>query len=196
MRCRIVTAMSADERERWNARYREAGAVPEQPARFLRSVGDLLPGRGRALDVGGGSGRNAIWLARRGLEVTLIDIAEDGLALAAEAAQRQGLRLRTACMDLDTEPLLPGPWDVIIDVHFLLRALVPDLAASLAPGGVLVFAHPTVNNLERHARPSRRYLLEARELPGLLRDLQPVLYREGWNEDGRHEAELVARRAR
>lgn len=187
--------MSAEERERWNARYREAGAVPAQPARFLRAVSDLLPGRGRALDVGGGSGRNAIWLARRGLEVTLIDIAANGLALAAEAAQRQGLRLRTACMDLETEPLLPGPWDLIVDVHFLLRPLVPALAASLAPGGVLVFAHPTVINLQRHARPPRRYLLEERELPGLVRGLQPVLYREGWNQDGRHEAGLVARRA-
>jgi SAM-dependent methyltransferase len=194
--------MSADERERWNARYREAGHEPGQPSRFLRSVSDLLPGRGRALDAGGGSGRNALWLARRGLDVTLVDIAEEGLARAAEAAQRQGARLRTVCLDLENlenleaEPLPQGPWDVIVDIHFLLRSLMPGLAASLAPGGVLVFAHPTVTNLQRHARPSRRYLLEDRELPGLLPGLEPVLYREGWNEDGRHEAELVARRAR
>lgn len=193
-------SMSADERERWNARYREAGVTPGEPARLLRAVADLLPARGRALDVAGGSGRNALWLARRGLEVMLVDIAEEGLALAIAAAQREGLSLRTALLDLEAEPLPPGPWDVIIDVHFLLRSLMPHLATSLAPAGVLVFAHPTVTNLQLHARPSRRYLLEARELPALLRmpacGLEPVLYREGWNEDGRHEAELVARRVR
>lgn len=191
--------MSAEERERWNARYREAGRAPEEPVRFLRAIADLLPRRGRALDVAGGSGRNALWLARRGLEVTVVDIAEQGLALAAEAAQRHGLALRTVCRDLEQDPgaaLPPGPWDVILDVHFLLRAIVPAMAASLAPGGLLVFAHPTVTNLERHARPPRHYLLADGELPGLVPDLEPVLYREGWNEDGRHEAELVARRPR
>jgi tellurite methyltransferase len=190
----MVAAMSAEERERWNARYRATTAVPEQPARFLASVADLLPGHGRALDVAGGSGRNALWLARRGLEVTLVDIAEQGLALATETANRHGLPIRTACIDLEHEPLPPGPWDLIIDVHFLLRPLIPHLARALAPGGVLAFAHPTVINLQHHAQPSPRYLLETNELPRLLHTLQPVLYREGWNEDGRHEAELVARR--
>jgi tellurite methyltransferase len=194
--------MSAEEREHWNARYREAGHAPEQPSRFLRAIGDLLPGQGRALDVAGGSGRNALWLARRGLDVTLVDIAEEGLALATQAAQRQDARLRTVCRDLEdpndleAEPLLRGPWDVIVVVRFLLRSVMPALAASLAPGGVLVLAHPTVTNLQHHARPPRRYLLEDRELPCLLPGLEPVLYREGWNEDGWHEAELVARRAR
>jgi tellurite methyltransferase len=194
--------MSAEERERWNAHYREAGQAPEQPARLLRAIGDLLPTRGRALDVAGGSGRNALWLARRGLDVTMVDIAEEGLALARQAAQRQGTPLRTVCRDLDgLEHLeagspLQGPWDVIVVVHFLLRSLLPGLAASLAPGGVLVLAHPTVTNLQHHARPPRRYLLEDREILGLLPGLEPVLYREGWNEDGRHEAEIVARRAR
>ncbi len=199
--------MSAEERDRWNARYREAGPPAEQPARFLRAVGDLLPARGRALDVAGGSGRNAIWLARRGLDVTVVDIAEEGLARAAEAAQRHGATLRTVRVDLDDVASLgdlrdlgPGPWDVIVLVHFLQRSLMPALAASLAPGGVLAWAHPTVTNLQHHARPSRQYLLEDRELarllPSLLPGLEPVLYREGWNEDGRHEAEVVARRPR
>jgi tellurite methyltransferase len=195
--------MSAEERERWNAHYREIGHAPEQPARFLRAVGDLLPTRGRALDVAGGSGRNALWLARHGLDVTLVDIAEEGLALARQAAQRQGSDLRTVCRDLDDSRDLDhagtdlhGPWDVIVVVHFLLRSLLPGLAASLAPGGVLVIAHPTVTNLQHHARPPRRYLLEDREILGLLPGLEPVLYREGWNEDGRHEAEVVARRSR
>jgi SAM-dependent methyltransferase len=186
--------MSAEERAKWNARYQRYGHAAREPSRFLVAVSDLLPRRGRVLDVGGGSGRNAIWLARRGLDVTIVDISADGLALASEAARAANVAIRTLCADLETEPLPRGPWDVIIDTHFLVRSLFARFGAALVPGGSLVFAQPTMANLKYHDRPSRSYLLETRELLGLLVGLVPVLYREGWNEDGHHEAELVARR--
>jgi tellurite methyltransferase len=188
--------MSAEERDRWNARYREAGAAARAPARFLLSVSDLVPRQGRALDIGGGSGRNALWLARRGLDVTIVDIAEQGLALARAAAQEQGLAVRTVCADLERDPLPSGPWDVVLVFYFLLRSLLPSLSTALAPGGLLVLAHPTATNLQIHDRPPRRFLLENRELLTLLPGLEPVLYREGWSEDGRYEAQIVARRPR
>lgn len=186
--------MSAEERQKWDARYRERGAATRAPAGFLVAVSDLLPRSGRALDVGGGSGRNALWLARRGLEVTVADISAVGLALARDHARDAGVSVQTWCADLEAEPLPPGPWDVILDFHFLLRPLLPRFADALAPGGCLVFAHPTARNLLHHPRPGPAYLLENRELPGLVQGLAPILYREGWNEEGRHEAELVARR--
>jgi SAM-dependent methyltransferase len=186
--------MSAEERTKWDARYQAQGHVAREPSRFLVAVSDLLPHRGRAIDVGGGSGQNAIWLARRGLDVTVVDISAEGLALASEAARAAKVSLRTVCADLETEPLPPGPWDVIVNVHFLLRPLFARFSSALAPRGSLVFAQPTMANLKYHDRPSRSYLLKNRELPGLLAGLVPVLYREGWNEDGRHEAELLARK--
>lgn len=190
--------MSAEERGKWNARYQEhsqaQGHAVREPSRFLVAVSDLLPRRGRVLDVGGGNGRNAIWLARRGLDVTIVDISAVGLALASDAARAANVSIRTVCADLETESLPEGPWDVIIDVHFLLRSLLPSFGAALVPGGSLVFAQPTMANLKYHDRPSRSYLLENHELLGLMAGLEPVLYREGWNEDGHHEAELLARR--
>jgi tellurite methyltransferase len=190
--------MSAEERAKWNARYQEhsqaQGHAAREPSRFLAAVSDLLPRRGRVIDVGGGSGRNAIWLARRGLDVTIVDISAVGLALASDAARAASVSIRTVCADLETESLPEGPWDVIVAVHFLLRSLLPSFGAALVPGGSLVFAQPTMANLKYHDRPSRSYLLENHELLGLVAGLEPVLYREGWNEDGRYEAELVARR--
>jgi tellurite methyltransferase len=190
----IEQSMSAEERTKWDARYQAQGHAAREPSRLLVAVSDLLPHRGRVIDVGGGSGRNAIWLARRGLDVTIVDISAEGLALASEAARAAKVSLRTVCADLETEPLPPGPWDVIVNVHFLLRSLFARFGAALAPRGSLVFAQPTMTNLKYHDRPSRSYLLRNRELLGLLAGLAPVLYREGWNEDGRHEAELLARR--
>jgi tellurite methyltransferase len=62
----------------------------------------------------------------------------------------------------------------------------------LAPGGLLVFAQPTRSNLQRNPHPSARFLLEDGELPQLLRGLKVISYTEGWTEEGRHEARLVA----
>lgn len=192
--------MSENERIRWNARYRERGPSTVEPASFLRSLDRLLPRQGRALDVAGGAGRHAIWLARRGLDVTLVDISEVAVDLAAANAADAGVSLHTIVSDLELQPLPAGPWQVIVDFHYLYRPLFRQFASELAPGGYLVFCQPTVSNLQRHARPGGNFLLDDGELPALISDLdEPGLeiidYREGWLDDGRHEACLVARRA-
>ncbi len=63
----------------------------------------------------------------------------------------------------------------------------------LAPGGVLACEIATVQNLERHAKPSRRFLLELGELPRLCAPLEVVHYTEGWQGD-RCLARILARR--
>lgn len=187
--------MSDQVRMKWDARWRERGADPGPPSPVLTALDDLLPRRGRALDVAGGAGRHALWLARRGLDVTLADISEAGLAVASAAAAREALPLRPLALDLETDPLPAGPWDLILNFYFLERRLFPAYAAALAPGGLLVVIHPTRTNLLRHAHPSARFLLDDGELPGLIGDaLTLVRAEEGWLDDGCHEARLVARR--
>lgn len=184
--------MSEEDRQKWNARYRADGPLTGPPAAFLTGLNDLLPRRGRALDVAGGSGRNAVWLARRGLDVTLVDVSAAALELAMAAAGTTPLH--TALADLDVDLLPAGAWDLIVSFNFLWRELFDVAPRLLAPGGLLVYAQPTVKNLERHAKPPADYLLEVGELPGLVRDLEILLCEEGWTADGRHEARLVARR--
>lgn len=154
----------------------------------------VLPRRGRAIDVGGGTGRHALWLARRGLEVTLADVSDVALGIAADAARREGLPLRTLQIDLEAAPLPSGPWDVVVCTYFLHRPLFDAFPAALAPGGWLVFAHATRTNLERNPRPGPTHLLEDGEIRTLVRGLEVVRCEEGWFEEGRHEARLVARR--
>jgi tellurite methyltransferase len=182
-----------DDRERWNARHAEA-AQPPPPSPFLVGLDALLPRAGRALDVAGGPGRHALWLARRGLAVTLADVSDVALAQAAAAAAREGLAVETVRADLEAGPLPPGPFDVVVCTYFLHRPLFAAFPAALAPGGLLVFAHATRRNLERHPRPGPAHLLEDGELPGLVRGLELVRYEEGWLEAGRHEARVVARK--
>jgi tellurite methyltransferase len=181
------------ERQRWDRRYREGGGATE-PSAFLLSLDGLLPRRGRALDLAGGRGRHALWLAARGLKVTLADVSPVGLALAREAAEERRLPIRTVEVDLAAEPPPAGPWDVLVCFHYLHRPLFRHFPALLAPEGLLVFCQPTRRNLERHLRPSERHLLAEGELPRLVTGLLVLSYEEGWTEEGRHEARLVAGR--
>jgi SAM-dependent methyltransferase len=181
------------DRERWNARYAEDAAIPA-PSPFVESLAPILPARGRALDLGGGSGRHALWLARRGLEVTLADVSDVALARAAAAARGEALSLAALRVDLEAEPIPPGPWDVVVCTYFLHRPLFAAIPSALAPGGLAAVSHATRRNLERHARPGPAHLLDEGELPRLLPGLEVLRYEEGWLEGGRHEARLVARR--
>jgi tellurite methyltransferase len=187
--------MAVADRDRWNSRYAgKADRLPPSP--FLPELDGLLPRRGRALDVAGGSGRHALWLARRGLHVTLADVSDVALGQAAAAARAEGLPLTTLQLDLEAAPPPPGPWDLVLCTYFLHRPLLAAVGAILAPGGLLVVAHATRKNLERHPRPGPAHLLGEGELPGLVPGLEILRFLEGWSEAGRHEARLVARLAR
>ncbi len=187
--------MSEADRERWNERYLEVEEAPPAPSPFLLSLDAILPRQGRALDVAGGTGRHALWLARRGLAATLVDVSDVALAAASGFARQANLPLATARIDLASSPFPPGPWDVIVCFYYLERALFASFTAALAPGGWLVVAHATRSNLSRHARPGPAHLLEDGELPALVSGLEVVSSSEGWMEEGRHEARLVARKA-
>jgi tellurite methyltransferase len=188
--------MSEADRLKWDERYRHPPDRPAEPSPLLVSFEGLLPPKGRALDVAGGLGRNALWLARRGLDVTLADISGVALASAGASAAASGVPLRTLAIDFDGDPFPPGPWDVIVCAYFLWRPLFEVAPRALAPGGLLIVAHPTLSNLLRHDRPPTPFLLEDGEMSGLVRGLDVLHYEEGWTPEGRHEANLVARAAR
>jgi SAM-dependent methyltransferase len=186
--------MSDADRERWDLRW-AAGAERDgaAPPEWLRELGDDWPARGRALDVAAGAGRVAVWLAREGLSVTAVDVSPVGLARARSAAAAGGLAVETLVLDLERDPLPPGPFDLVTCFGYLQRDLFPALAERLAPRGILACEIATVRNLERHARPGRRFLLEPGEIVDLVGPLELLLYREGWFGD-RALARIAARR--
>ena len=95
---------SSKERDRWNQKYRESVDSCREPDPFLpyafaEYIRPLFPDVGHALDLAGGTGRHAIWLARQGWEATLIDIANVGIA---QAQQNSGaLASRVHCVEGD-----------------------------------------------------------------------------------------------
>ena len=185
--------MSELDREKWDSRYSQDSA-PEEPSRLLLELADYLPNSGRALDLAGGGGRHAIWLAKRGLHVTLADISKVGLNLAKRRADRAGVEIETLTVDLEADEFPSGAWDLVVSFHYLWRPLFPVFPQVLAPRGILLFAQPTRKNLERHVKPPAQFLLEDGELPLLVNGLEVLHYEEGWLSEDRHEAVVVCQR--
>src|SRR3990172_3343987 len=161
--------MVNDSERFWDERYRTEEAVPERGAAdFLIEHRHLLPPAGRALDVAMGTGRNTLYLASLGYEVTGTDVS--GVAVArcrAEAAAR-GLRIEAVQADLESYQLAREAYDVVVDFYYLQRDLAPALVAALRPGGVLVFESFTTEQRRFGWGPAQDDFLPR---PGELRSL-------------------------
>ena len=167
-----------------------------RPSERLVELAGYLPGRGKALELAGGAGAEAVWLAERGLDVTVADVSDVALDLARARAVEHGVSLSTVRVDLSRDGPPPGPWDVVVCLNYLEPAVWP--ALQLAPGCTVVWIHPTVVNLERHEKPSARFLLQpgqAAAIVGARPDLRLVVQREAWIDD-RHLSVIVAQGAR
>ncbi len=155
--------------ERWDLRY-QRGDLPwdsPQPARPLLDWLDQLDlRRGRALEIGCGTGTNAVAMARRGLSVLAMDLAPTAIAAArckAAAADRLPGEIRFVCGDImkglppDFEP---GTFDFAFDrgcFHSVVPAdrprFVQHIALALASGG---FWLTLCGNADEQRAPGRQ----------------------------------------
>ncbi len=110
--------------------------LPTEPNVFLtRVVKGLKPGR--ALDIGIGRGRNSIYLAKLGWDVTGFDISARGLEQARAAAEAEGVKVKTVKATLEDFDYGVARWDLIVATYEGV-AWLPAAVKSLKPGGLLV----------------------------------------------------------
>jgi SAM-dependent methyltransferase len=149
--------------EAWDARYAASELVWSvgPNASVVEEVTAIAARRapGRALDLAGGEGRNAVWLAEQGWDVELVEFSAVALAKAATVAEARGVALATTLADVTVEPTL-APADLVLVCYLqvpagpLARAL-GHAAALVAPGGTLVVVAHERDNLTRgHGGPS------------------------------------------
>jgi len=180
---------------RWDERYRksvEEWPDEREPHPFLTAQADLLPESGTALDVAAGLGRNTVWLARRGLQVTAVDGSAVACAHLSERAGELDLPIEVACADLEREALPNGPFDLVVSTLYLQRSLAEAMVEAMAPGGLLVFSTYLEAGVE--GRAARRFGLKRGELAAMFPDLETLSYEEEGDEVERPSASFVARR--
>jgi len=127
----------------WNERYSEPGfAYGTAPNDFLASVVDRIP-LGKILSLAEGEGRNAVYLASLGYEVTGVDDSEVGLRKAMALAKERGVAIATIHADLSEFEIGQQQWDGIIACYCHLPAAIRisvhrAAVRGLKPGGVFV----------------------------------------------------------
>lgn len=113
-----------------------------EPNAFLVSVAEKRK-PGRALDVGMGEGRNALYLAKLGWDVTGFDPAEKAVALAQERAKKLGLKIKTEiAYDTDFD-FGREQWDLILFSWVAPGRAAAKAVEGLKPGGVIVLESST-----------------------------------------------------
>ena len=137
----------------WDERYgAEEYAYGTEPNDFLAAQAARIP-RGRVLCLADGEGRNGVWLAQRGYDVTAVDLSAVGLAKARTLAESRSVCVNTIQADLAEYEIAPNAWDGIVAIfsHFptsVRRHLYPQVVSGLRPGGVLLLELYTPKQLE------------------------------------------------
>ena len=159
--------MSLADRERWDRKYAAGNPHPDfVPDPILTQYAHLLDGNGWALDVAGGVGHNALFLARRGYDVLAVDGSLVGLQYGRAAARERALPVHFVAADLDRFTPPPRRFGLILVMRFLSRPLLPLLKEALRPGGLMIYQ--TFNLNWRRANPAfnPEYLLAPGDLSG------------------------------
>ncbi|MBA1147570.1 class I SAM-dependent methyltransferase [Ectothiorhodospiraceae bacterium WFHF3C12] len=127
----------------WDERYSDPEyAYGTAPNDFLVQQARLIPA-GPVLCLAEGEGRNAVWLAEHGHDVTAVDASRVGLEKAQRLAATRGTVIETICSDLAEYSIAPGAWAAIVSIFAhvppdLRRATHRQVVAGLQPGGVLI----------------------------------------------------------
>jgi SAM-dependent methyltransferase len=127
----------ASLRDNWNDIYRnDVGFLKEPNKLLVETVKGKRPGT--ALDIAMGQGRNALYLASQGWKVTGVDIADEGLRMAREEADKRKLPLTTVNTDLDKYDFGVAKWDLVALIYAGNIAWVEKAKQSVKPGGLIV----------------------------------------------------------
>ena len=173
----------------WDRRFSEPGyAYGTEPNSFLASVADRIP-KGKVLCLAEGEGRNAVYLAGLGYDVTAVDTSSVGLAKAEALARVRGVSIEAVNADLEEYTIEPNAWQGIVSIYChlppLIRAALHERCLrGLAASGVFVLEGFTTRQLELGTGgPKNLELLMdlkiiRQELPGLRLEIAREIERE------------------
>ncbi len=143
-----------EKRTRWNRRYASAELIWSAGPNAL--LAEELAGlkSGTALDAACGEGRNGLWLAEQGWQVTAVDFSEVAIEKGRKIARHRGLDLDWRVADVARDPLPEGAFDLVVVLYLHTdadeRALwLPRLVRAVAPGGTFFYLGHDPRNIEQ-----------------------------------------------
>jgi SAM-dependent methyltransferase len=182
----------------WNERYRSGERAAEDlgaaPARLLTEMAKQLK-PGKALDLACGTGRNALWLAEHGWNVTAVDGALAAIDILRSRASERAVTVDARVADLEkTEYRIEdSSWDLIAMCYYLQRNLFEPAKQGVAPGGILL----AIVHITEPGEEPTAHRLRPGELERYFQGWEILHRHEGTPNDTAHRrsvAEIIARR--
>jgi tellurite methyltransferase len=173
----------------WDERYQSVREIGP-PTPLLANVASKLK-PGRALDLACGAGRNAIWLAEHGWQVTAVDGSKAAIELLR--SKNPHIEARVADLEKHEYSIEPDSWDLIAMCYYLQRDLFEPAKRGVVPGGVVL----AIVHIPAPGEGLTRFRLAPGELANHFRDFEILHSYEGPPADPAHHqwvAEVIARR--
>ncbi len=164
-----ITAGQKDQHsagQKWDRRYdKKAYVYGTAPVRFLKEQISRL-GRGKALVLAAGEGRNAVYLAEQGFQVVAVDISKKGLTKCRQLAEQRGVKVETIVADLNSFDLGESQYDLITDFYYYQADLFPKIIKALKPGGKFIMQNFSTDQpkISRFGPRNPAYLVKPNEL--------------------------------
>ena len=141
-----------DEFDRWERRFAGSDYLfGKAPNAFLARQRERLPKQGRALSVADGEGRNGVWLAEQGLDVTSIDFSPAAQRKAQDLAAQRAVTITTERVDLTTWTPPLDAYDVVVAIFAQpvpAETLFSCIRQAVKPGGLVLIEGYTPKQLE------------------------------------------------
>ncbi len=132
-----------DQRARWDIKYEQGLPSLTEPDPFFisayeRFVTPSIPKPGAALDLAGGLGRHALWLASRQWRVTVVELSDVAIGKLSHAARELNVIVDLFAGDAAKYKFELARFDLIVLFYHLDRSLFPKIVFALKPGGLLI----------------------------------------------------------
>jgi tellurite methyltransferase len=189
---------SKDQKARWDSKYEQGLPSLTEPDPFFisayeRFVTSSLPKPGVALDLAGGLGRHALWLASGGWQVSVLDVSDVAIGKLSQAALELNVKLELLVGDAAEFRFEPAQFDLIVLFYHLDRSLFPRIVSALKPRALLICKMSLRWDSGERLTTGSTNPLQRNELPSLVPELDVLHHQERPVRD-RGVVEFVARK--
>ena len=190
---------SEEQRAHWDLKYEQGLTSLTEPDPFFVSacgqfVAQFFPNAGLALDLAGGLGRHALWLASRNWRVTVVDLSNVAIGKLSQAALGLNVKIDLFMGDAAEYKFEPIRFDLVVLFFHLNRSLFPKMVSALKPGGLLICKMSLQWDPDGGLTGVSANPLGRNELPLLVPELH-VLYHEERPVRDRGVVEFIGRKS-
>jgi SAM-dependent methyltransferase len=200
----VVQQLHRERPDAWRVMFNniyktdKPGFATQPNALLMATVDQRKPGR--ALDIGMGQGRNSVFLALKGWDVTGFDMSDEGIATASKNAERAGVKLNALRENEEAFDYGTNQWDLVLFMYepfpITSAAYVERLRKAMRPGGIIVI-ESFGEEEEVKGRPATA--IDPGRLLAAFKDFrmlhyQDVISRADWGLTDRRVVRMVAER--